>query len=77
VFTRDRDGLLHAIAHALHAVGLSIVLAKVATEGERVSDAFYVCEADARKVEGTARVAEIREAVRGAIAALAEAELRR
>lgn len=81
VFTRDREGLLHAIAHALHGAGLSIVLAKVSTEGERVSDAFYVCEADGSKFDGAARVAEVRDTVRDAITSLAQAsgatELRR
>ena len=70
VFTRDREGLLHAIAHALRSVGLSIVLAKVSTEGERVTDAFYVSESDGRKVEGSARVSEVRDAVRDAIGSL-------
>jgi [protein-PII] uridylyltransferase len=81
VFTRDREGLLHAITHALHGAGLSIVLAKVSTEGERVSDAFYVCEADGRKIDGAGRVTEIRDTLRDAIASLAKAadtdELRR
>ncbi|MFO0712404.1 MAG: [protein-PII] uridylyltransferase [Sandaracinus sp.] len=67
VFTRDREGLLHAIAHALHEAGVSIVLAKVSTEGERVADAFYVSEADGRKIEGASRIAELRESIRRAV----------
>jgi [protein-PII] uridylyltransferase len=42
VTTRDRMGVLHAITAALAASGLDISLAKVATEGEKVSDVFYV-----------------------------------
>lgn len=74
VFTRDREGLLHAIASALHDEGLSIALAKISTEGERVTDAFYVADASGRKVEQPARVAALREALRRAIADLSAAD---
>jgi len=67
VFTRDREGLLHAIARALHAEGLSIALAKIATEGERVADAFYVSDRDGGKVVEPGRVARLRDALREAI----------
>jgi [protein-PII] uridylyltransferase len=69
VFTRDREGLLHAIARALHDEGLSIALAKISTEGERVTDAFYVADAAGRKVEQPGRVASLRDALRRAVAA--------
>ena len=42
VFTRDRVGVLHAITRTLADMGLDIHLSKVATEGERVADIFYV-----------------------------------
>ena len=42
VFTRDRVGLLHDIAQAFHDAGASIVLARVATEGNRAADGFYL-----------------------------------
>ncbi len=42
VYTRDRPDLLHVIARTLHEKGLTIALAKVNTEGERVADVFYV-----------------------------------
>jgi [protein-PII] uridylyltransferase len=42
VATRDRVGVLYAITHTLAELGLDISLAKVSTEGERVSDVFYV-----------------------------------
>jgi len=42
VATRDRVGVLHAITQTLADLGLDISLAKVATEGEKVADVFYV-----------------------------------
>lgn len=42
VATRDRVGVLYAITHALAELGLDISLAKIATEGEKVADVFYV-----------------------------------
>ena len=42
VYTRDRAELLHVIARTLHEKGLTIALAKVNTEGQRVADVFYV-----------------------------------
>jgi [protein-PII] uridylyltransferase len=42
VFTQDRVGVLHAITRTLTDLGLDIHLSKVATEGEQVTDIFYV-----------------------------------
>jgi [protein-PII] uridylyltransferase len=42
VFTQDRVGVLHAITRTLTDFGLDIHLSKVATEGEQVTDIFYV-----------------------------------
>jgi [protein-PII] uridylyltransferase len=42
VATRDRVGVLYAITHTLAELGLDFSLAKVATEGEKVNDVFYV-----------------------------------
>jgi [protein-PII] uridylyltransferase len=42
VSTRDRVGVLYAITQTLADLGLDISLAKVATEGEKVADVFYV-----------------------------------
>jgi [protein-PII] uridylyltransferase len=50
VLTRDRIGLLHAIAKALHDEGLSIAISKVGTEGARATDVFYV-QKDGSKVD--------------------------
>jgi len=60
VLTQDRPGLLFMLAQELHALGLSISLAKINTEGTRVIDVFYVTEASGEKVTGAARCDEIR-----------------
>jgi len=48
VATRDRVGVLYAITQTLADLGLDISLAKVATEGEKVADVFYVTRAGKR-----------------------------
>jgi [protein-PII] uridylyltransferase len=52
VFTADRVGLLHTVAKTLFELGLSVDLARIATEGHRASDAFYVRTPDGRRIEG-------------------------
>ena len=75
VFTQDRPGLLHAIADALHGAGASIEVARIATEGNRATDAFYLREAagqaGARKIASPDRLQKLQDAVTGAIAELA------
>jgi [protein-PII] uridylyltransferase len=75
VFTQDRPGLLHAIADALHRAGASIEVARIATEGNRATDAFYLREAagraGARKIASDDRLRQLQEAVAAAIAELA------
>jgi len=68
VRTQDRPGLLYIISSTLSALGLDLSLAKIATEGDQVIDVFYVTEADGRKVEDDARMAEVRGALERAIA---------
>lgn len=48
VATQDRMGVLYAITQTLADLGLDISLAKVATEGEKVADTFYVTRAGKR-----------------------------
>ncbi len=75
VFTRDRVGLLHAIARALHEQGLTIVLSKVNTEGLRVADVFYVEERGGGKVKNASKIEVLPLILRETIARLdAEAE---
>jgi len=70
VFTRDRVGLLHAIARTLYETGLSIALSKVSTEGDRVADVFYVVDRRTGQKLSRVREAEVVQALRAAIAAL-------
>jgi [protein-PII] uridylyltransferase len=60
VITQDRPGVLFVLSHTLHQLGLSIVFAKVNTEGNRVVDIFYVTELDETKVSSRDRVAEVK-----------------
>jgi [protein-PII] uridylyltransferase len=73
VFTQDKPGLLHAIAEALRGAGVSIVGARIATEGNRATDAFYLREASgqAGRLSSDDRKREIEKAVRMAIEELA------
>jgi [protein-PII] uridylyltransferase len=60
VLTRDRPGLLFALANALHELGLSIGVAKINTEGNRVADVFYVTDAGGAKIDPGPRTQQIR-----------------
>jgi [protein-PII] uridylyltransferase len=51
VFAKDRPGLLHTLARALHQLHLSIAVSKINTEGTRVADVFYVTEVDGTKIQ--------------------------
>jgi [protein-PII] uridylyltransferase len=70
VVTKDRPGLLFTLAEAMHQLGLSIALAKIDTEGNRVADVFYVTEFDGRKLDTQPRVAEVRTGLLTALGAL-------
>jgi [protein-PII] uridylyltransferase len=54
VVTADRVGLLHTLARTFFELGLSVDLARIATEGQghRATDAFYVRTRDGRRIEG-------------------------
>lgn len=71
VFARDRLGLLHTLTRTLHDLGLSVAVARIATEAHRATDAFYVTGEDGKKIEDPAR---LREIVRRLEACLAEAD---
>ena len=59
VSTRDRVGVLYAITQTLADLGLDISLAKVATEGEKVADVFYVTRGGLRITDEADRAALI------------------
>jgi [protein-PII] uridylyltransferase len=59
----DRIGLLFDLARAFHELDLDVHVAKVATYGPRVIDAFYVRDATGSKVEDPERLAELRRGI--------------
>lgn len=50
VVTHDRVGVLFAITHALHRLGIVIHLAKITTQAHQVLDVFYVTDAEGHKI---------------------------
>jgi [protein-PII] uridylyltransferase len=78
VVAQDRPGLLHAIADALHRANVSIQVARIATEGNRATDAFYLRDlldgppaGKSGKIADPRRRAAVVETVKTAIASLA------
>jgi [protein-PII] uridylyltransferase len=71
VYAKDRPGLLFTIAKALHEAKLSIARSKIATEGARAADSFYVTEIDGSKVGSPTRHEEIKRVIGEAIDKLA------
>ena len=59
----DRIGLLFDVARAFHELELDVHVAKVATFGTRVVDAFYVRDLFGMKVEDPEHIREIERAV--------------
>jgi [protein-PII] uridylyltransferase len=59
----DRIGLLFDITRTLAELSLDVHLAKVATYGERVVDAFYVRDALGRKLDDPQRITSVRRAL--------------
>jgi len=62
VYTQDRLGVLYQITRTLSELGLDIHLSKVATEGHRVGDVFYVRETHGGKLTDE-RVTELKTAL--------------
>jgi [protein-PII] uridylyltransferase len=59
VFAHDRPGLLYTISRTLYELGLSVMLAKIATHLDQVVDVFYVTDADGRKITDRERLRTI------------------
>lgn len=67
VFTADRVGLLHTLARTFFELGLHVDLARIATEGHRAADAFYVRTENGGRLEG-AEGERVIEAITAALA---------
>ena len=68
---RDRRGLLEALARTISDAGLSILSAHIDGYGERAVDAFYVVDAQGRKLTDGKEMAQLKSAL---LEALDEAE---
>ena len=67
VLTQDRVGVLYEITKTLFELGVTIELSKIATEANRVIDAFYVREVGGGKIESPERVAEVKAKLKDAL----------
>ena len=70
VVTGDRVGVLFAITHALHRLGLVIHLAKITTQAHQVLDVFYVTDAEGRKIFDPDRLEYVCETITAELRAL-------
>jgi [protein-PII] uridylyltransferase len=66
VRAEDRVGLLYVIASALREAGATIALAKIATEGNRAIDSFYVTR-DGAKIADPAEVDALERRIHDAV----------
>jgi len=71
VVTRDRVGVLFAITHGLHRLGIIIHLAKITTQAHQVLDVFYVTDGEGRKILDEERLRAIRDTIAAELLALA------
>lgn len=69
VFTHDRTGLLYTVSRTIFELGLSVQGAKIGTHLDQVVDVFYVKD-NRGKITDERRLAEIRDRLLAAIAAL-------
>jgi [protein-PII] uridylyltransferase len=62
VNARDRLGLIARLAHTIHAAGLVLHSAHIATYGERAVDVFYLTDSEGRKLDAV-KADALREAL--------------
>jgi [protein-PII] uridylyltransferase len=74
IFTEDRIGVLFAITHGLHRLGLSIHVAKISTNVDQVADVFYVTDQFGAKVQDAYRVETLRQSLFQTLAPQYDAE---
>jgi [protein-PII] uridylyltransferase len=72
VITKDRADVLFWISEAIFEMGLSIELAKIHSEGVRVTDVFYICTEDGKKIEDEAKLDALKEKIKGTLVTLEE-----
>jgi [protein-PII] uridylyltransferase len=75
VTAMDRPGLLYDITRAIFKQGLNIFLTKIATDGDRATDIFYVKDESGKKVADFARLDEIKNRLREHLKAVERALL--
>ncbi len=63
----DFPGLLFSITDAIFRCGLKVWMSKISTKGDRVTDTFYVKDAEERKVESPLQAASIQSVILEAI----------
>ena len=66
---RDRPGLLQSVSRTLADAGLSVQSAHIESFGERAVDAFYVIDADGRKLSDPDAIAALKLALKGVLLA--------
>jgi [protein-PII] uridylyltransferase len=64
--TPDRLGLLYKLLHAFAVTGVQIALSRIATEKGAAIDAFYVTDAEGRKLRNTAVIGRLQKALQAA-----------
>jgi [protein-PII] uridylyltransferase len=64
IFAEDRIGVLFAITHSLHRLGLLIHVAKISTNVDQVADVFYVTDRNGDKITHAGAVETVREFLR-------------
>lgn len=63
VFAQDSPGLLYTLALTLHQHGLSVELARIATNVDQVVDVFYVADQNGCKLESEEKIEELKAAL--------------
>ncbi|MBI3794989.1 MAG: [protein-PII] uridylyltransferase [Nitrospinae bacterium] len=64
---KDRIGLLYDVTRGISQMNADIVSARIATEGYRAVNTFYVCESGGKKILAPDRLEEIKTGVRNAL----------
>ena len=63
VFATDTQGLLYTLAHTLFNFGMTVHLARIATNIDQVVDVFYVVDEHQRKVEDPELLEKLRSSL--------------